>query len=187
MSDSSPSDPRTFTHCIDGADRIIAVNESWLQFAHENSAPHLTRSAILKRTLWDFVSGVETQAIYEMVLKRVRTAKTVIRIPYRCDGADRRRFMMMEISPLSGGAVRISSRVTRVELRPPIVWPEPRSGAVERVIVACSWCRRFEAQPGRWVEIEEAPRLFGMDSDARVPAISHGICAECMAGWMVDI
>lgn len=184
MPDSHTPDSRTFIYCLDAADRIVAVNDAWLEFARENDALHLTRVEVLKRSIWDFVSGLETQSIYQMIFSRVRTAQATVRIDFRCDAPALRRFMVMEVSPLAGNHVRLSCRVLRVESRPAIAWPAPGGGARHRMVAVCSWCKRVELRPGKWVEVEEAASLLETGTEEPDPSITHGFCAECAETWM---
>lgn len=180
-------DSRTFIYCLDAADRIVTVNDAWLEFAGENDAPHLTRAAVLRRPVWDFVTGADTQVVYALILQRVRAAQATVRIDFRCDSPTLRRFMNMEVSPLAGNHLRLSCRMSRLESRPAVTWPAPGGRAPRRMVVMCSWCKRVEQRPGEWGEVEEAVALLEMGAEEAAPAITHGICPECAETWMKQV
>ena len=58
----------------------------------------------------------------------------------------------------------------------PLLDPEAPRG--EEVLPMCGWCDRFEVE-GEWVEVEEAARRLRLFARPDLPALSHGICAEC--------
>lgn len=180
------SDSRVFTYWIDAHDRITKVNDDWLAFAQENDAPELSRAAVLNRSLYEFLEGATVQTIYELILRRVRAAQVPLRVPFRCDAPDRRRFMEMEVTPLPQGRMRLACRVERIEMRPAIAWP--RSGTdPSRLVSMCSWCKRVQAEGNQWVEIEEAIELFFEDAEGTLPEVSHGICPGCEAEWLREL
>lgn len=178
------ADSRAFIHWLDDADRIVAVNDEWESFARENDAPQLTRDAVLNRPIWEFITTGETQAIYELIIRRVRTGQTTIWVPFRCDSPDRRRFMEMEVAPLPGGQVRLSSRILHLESRPTVGgWNAPRE-AGQRIVSVCSWCKRVEIRPQVWVEVEDAISLLKPALGQAEPGLSHGFCERCAEDWL---
>jgi len=187
LSDTPASDPRTFIYTLDRRDRIVALNDDWLDFARENGAAHLTRASVEQQSLWNFVTGPETQSIYEAILQRVRFAQIAMHFSFRCDSPDRRRFMQMDVSPLSNGGIRIACRMRRIEPRQAIVWPGNQTGGEPRLVAVCSSCRKIELPSGAWVEIEEATSLLQASSDEPLPALSHGFCPPCGAEWLNEI
>lgn len=178
------ADSRAFIHWLDADDRIVAVNDEWEAFARENRAPQLTRQAVLERPIWEFIAGGETQAIYELIIRRVRTGQATIWVPFRCDSPEQRRFMEMEVAPLPGGQVRLSSRILHLESRPAIGdWNAPRQ-AGQRIVSVCSWCKRVELRPSVWVEVEHAMPLLKPAPGEPAPGLSHGFCGPCATDWL---
>jgi hypothetical protein len=177
------ADSRAFIQWLDADDRIMAVNDEWVDFARENDAPHLDRPAVLHRSIWEFVTSGEMQAIYELIINRVRTGQATMWVPFRCDAPDQRRFMEMEVAPLSGGQVRMSSRIRHLEPRPAIgPWHSTRQPG-QRIVTVCSWCKRVEVRPKVWAEVEDALALLQPAPGEAAPGLSHGFCEPCAEQW----
>ena len=71
-----PLDHRSFIWIIDDADKIVHVNDDWLAFARENTAPQLTASLVLDQPIWRFIQGQETSYLYKQIFGRVRAGKS---------------------------------------------------------------------------------------------------------------
>lgn len=174
----SPGGALEFRYELDAADRILRVDAAWLRFAWDNEAAELTAARVVGRSIWEFVSGGETRHLYRMLFDAARTGRP-LRIPFRCDAPDRRRYMELQIEPTEAQGLRLTGRLLREELRPPVALLEadrPREGGF---VVICSWCKRIRTEPGAWEEVEEAVRKLGLFDEAALPGLSHGICADC--------
>jgi hypothetical protein len=115
------------------------------------------------------------------MLDRVREDGGSIGFPFRCDAPALRRFLEMEIVPTRGGEVEFRSRLVAVDERPELIallTAEPGEASSDRLVVSCSWCRRFRLESG-WAEAEEAIRELGLFGAVPAPRISHGICEDC--------
>ena len=168
-----------FVYRINASDRLIFVNEDWLEFARENQAEGLTRENVLNRSLWDFVTDPETQHIYELVFERVRSGGFGVTLPYRCDSPDRRRFMELEVTPLPAGSLQIVSRLLREEMRETIRLLEPKSVARGEILSMCGWCKRIRVGDNTWLEVEEAVAEMDLFAAPELPRISHITCPSC--------
>jgi hypothetical protein len=174
-----PLDHRSFIWIIDAADKLVHVNDAWLTFAGENTAPPLTASSVLNQPIWRFIQGQETNYIYKQIFGRVRAGKSPVKFPFRCDSADRRRFMEMQLALLPGNAIRFMAQILREEWRQPIDLLDASRDRTGEFLKICSWCKKIHI-PGRsWGEIEaaiEALDLFGHHS---MPRMTHTICDVC--------
>ena len=172
------SDQRTFTHWIDGDDRVIAVNEAWRAFARENDAPDLA-DFVLGRRLWDFVRGLPVVGVWRTVIDHCRETMRVATIPYRCDAPGMRRLHSMRITATADRGVEFASH---------IVWREPRdevrlpleAGANGGLVKMCAWCKKVRLPTDAWCELDAAGPHLGLTEEP-VPSISHGMCPECLA------
>jgi hypothetical protein len=108
-----PLDQRRFIWVIDGADKIVHVNDDWLAFAAENFTPQLTASVVLDQYIWRFIQGQETSYLYRQIFRRVRAGNSPVKIPFRCDSPDCRRFMEMELTLLPGDAIQFMAHILR--------------------------------------------------------------------------
>jgi len=175
----SPSDHRTFIWSIDGADKIVYVNDDWLAFAQENSAPQLSAALVLNQPLWRFIQGQETIYLYRQILSKVRAGKTPVEFPFRCDSPDCRRYMEMKLSILSGNAVQFLARILRQQYRQPLELlgaSQDRSG---EYLTICSWCKKIFITGRRWREIEEAIGILDLFGNHSMPKVTHTICDSC--------
>jgi len=174
-----PLDHRSFIWIIDDADKIVHVNDDWLAFAGENTAPQLTASVVLDQRIWRFIQGQETVYLYKQIFARLRAGKSPVKFPFRCDSPDCRRFMEMKLSLLAGGAIQFIAQILRQEWRQPLDILDASRDISEEFLKICSWCKKVNI-PGRgWGEIEaaiEALDLFGHHS---MPRMTHTICDAC--------
>ena len=171
------SDPRLFTYRIDADNVICFVNPEWLEFALENEAPHLVTPGVLGRRLSEFITGMETRYLYDMLLGKVRSSCRETCLSYRCDAPQKRRYMELAIRPWTANGVEFCSHIVREEEREPVGWLALTAARSDKLITMCAWCKRI-ATPA-WVEVEEAIKLLlPFDAD-RVPQITHGMCEDC--------
>jgi hypothetical protein len=174
-----PQDHRSFIWIIDDADKIVHVNEAWLAFARENDAPELSAAMVLDQPLWRFIQGRETAYLYQQIFGRVRTGKSPIQFPFRCDSPDCRRFMEMKLSLLSGTAIQFSANLLRLEYRQPLDLLNASGARSEQFARICSWCKKINI-PGRgWREVEEAIGPLDLFGNQAMPRMTHTICDSC--------
>jgi hypothetical protein len=176
---ANQQDNRTFSWIIDRQDIIVQVNDAWLAFAQENSAPQLTREAVVNQSLWSFITGLETTHLYKLIFGKVRTKKIPLAYPFRCGSPDCRRFLEMEVSPLPGEGISFRSEVKKLEFREPVKLLEPGvKGRSDRYLRICSWCKKIYAKD-QWLEIEEALIALDLFGEVEPPLFTHGICEFC--------
>jgi hypothetical protein len=171
-----PVRPDDVVYLVDAADRLTGFGGGWDSSALR-SGPRLPDHGVLGRPLWDFVSDPGTVEVYRAVLARVRAGR-VVTFPLRCDAPSARRVVSVRVSPAGGGRVGFRVRAVREEPRPavPLLDPAvPRSDARVRM---CGWCKRVEVG-GWWAEAEDALAVLGLAEQAVVPAVAHGMCADC--------
>ena len=171
------SDTRIFTYRVDADNAIRFVSPEWLEFAVENEAPQLVRPGVLGKLLWPFIAGLETQHLYDVMLKKVRAAGAVICFSYRCDAPHLRRYMEMVVGPWDAGGVEFNSRVERETPREPVPLLATTAARSDQMIRMCSWCKRI-ATPV-WLEVEEATRQLRLFEQNCMPQITHTMCEEC--------
>jgi hypothetical protein len=182
-----PLDYRSFIWIIDAADKIVHVNDDWLAFAGENTAPQLTASLVLNQPIWRFIQGKETSYLYQQIFSRVRDGMSPVQFPFRCDSPDCRRFLEMDLSLLPGDAIRLISHIVREEWREPVGILDASRDRSGEFLKICSWCKKILI-PGRgWGEIEaaiEPLELFGHHS---MPQLTHTICDSCYIAVKLEL
>jgi hypothetical protein len=172
-------DKREFIYRVDAHDRIVFANAEWYDFAGENAAMPLKAPAVIGFLLWDFISHPETKELFHDLLKKVRETGRPVTFPYRCDSADCRRFMELQILRLPNQEIEFRSRILREERRAPVRLMEDKVERTEELLIMCSWCKKVAMPAQRWVEVETAVNELHLFDAARLPRISHGICQAC--------
>jgi hypothetical protein len=162
-------------HYLDGADRVIFVNERWSAVAAEHG-PAVQPANVLGRPIWDFVAGQETRYIYMLILNRVRFTQISCALRFRCDSPVLQRAVEMRVSPLPGDAVQFTCRALRAEPRPLIELPAGEfNGTPARM---CSFCKRVSLTGVDWTEAPS--RWLAADPDVS-SRIEHVVCPRCFA------
>ena len=172
-------DNRVFVYQIDGKDRIIHVNDEWLDFATENDGEALTYDAVQGRSLYSYIDNQEVQQLWSRLIDKVRSLGSAINIPFRCDSPDKRRYMRMEVYPLSENKVEFKVSIYKVEVRDPI---QALGYGIENpsgFCVMCSWCKKIHLGHGRWVEVEEAISELDLFGDGKNVSVRNSVCPSC--------
>jgi len=164
---------------LDAQDQICSVNEEWQSFAAANEARTLLPPDIIGRQLWDFIGDVETQHIYRVLHRRVRTLSVPVRLSFRCDGPERRRLLELDIHAEEGQGLTYQVRTVKEQLRPPVPLLDPKQPRSESFVTMCGWCKRVATPSRGWVEVEEAVGELGLFAEPRPPQLTHGVCEEC--------
>lgn len=118
--------------------------------------------------------------LQRILVRRIRADVREVELPFRCDGPDVRREMMVRISAnRSGRLVRFSAWM-RDELPRPAEQPllDPDAPRGQDTVEMCGWCDRFFVDD-EWVEIEVAAERLNLFARDELPQITHGICPAC--------
>jgi len=173
-------------YCIDEDDTIVSVDDAWVRFGQDNNLL-LSAVDVVGKPLWGFIADLQTRELYYSVLKRVRTKQAVMRLPFRCDGPCRRRYMELTIRQLGNGQVEFRGVTVREEDRTPADLFDadiPRSTADLKV---CSWCKKLESSAGNWVEVEDAIRDLHLFEAHKLPELRHCNCPACVESIYAEI
>ncbi len=160
---------------IDAGGILTGVGGAWDRFAGENGAPELVGAQVVGRRLVDLIGEPTTRWIYKQLIECALRGRPV-EVPFRCDAPGIRRDMRMRIEADGQGGVVFRSRLEGAERRPR--WPFGESGGGGRMVVVCSWCKRFQ-DGERWLEVEDAVATAEMFAESVPPAMTHGICPGC--------
>ncbi|NJN95853.1 MAG: hypothetical protein HC875_17975 [Anaerolineales bacterium] len=176
--DTNSAGLRLYSHTVNFQDIIIVVNDDWLTFAQQNEAPQLTRDVVIGSSLWRFIAGLETQQIYQLLMRQVRQSQERIVFTFRCDSPDVRRYLWMEIVPAPEQAVEFRNYLLRVEPRRHVRLLDVTARRNVDLLHMCSWCSRVWCEES-WQPVEDAVKLLGLFGPAELPQITHGICPDC--------
>ena len=182
-----PLDQRSFIWTIDGADKIVHVNDAWLAFALENTAPQLTTALVLDQLIWRFIQGQETSYLYQQIFRRVRAGKSSVTFPFRCDSPDCRRFMEMQLSLLPGAAIQFTAHILREEWRAHIDLLDASRNRSGELVTVCSWCKKINIPGQGWGEIEAAIAALDLFGHHTSPRMTHTICDSCRGALRLEL
>lgn len=168
------------TYEIDAEDRLRHVGGSFGSFATANGAPELERAQLVGRSIWDWIAGDDVRHAYRLLFQRVRERQARVRLPFRCDSPELRRFMELYVAPGANRSLLFTAHLLRTEVRPRVTLLDATVPRSETLVALCSWCKRARGPGDHWLEIEEViPALEIFD---RVPpSFSHTICPDCEA------
>jgi hypothetical protein len=187
MTMRKPLDQRSFIWTIDGADKLIHVNDAWLAFAAENTAPQLTAALILNQPIWRFIQGQETKYLYQQIFQRVRAGQSPVTFPFRCDSPDCRRFMEMRLSLLPDAAIQFTGHILREEWRDPVDLLDASRNRSGELVTVCSWCKKIHITGMGWEEVEVAIRALDLFGQLSMPRMTHTICDSCRRALRLEL
>ncbi|MEO8335289.1 MAG: hypothetical protein ABI664_09970 [bacterium] len=150
----------------------------WERFAADNGALELLPPEPLGQLVKSFIADDSTAQLYSDIYAKVRRTGEPLTFPLRCDGPDVVRELSMTISPTDDGFDVRSALVSEVARAAIPVLVAPSADA-DALVLSCGWCKRIDVR-GHWFEIEVAVQMLSLFRQARVPAITHGICDNCM-------
>lgn len=176
------------TYQIDKDYNIINLSDNWYAFAVENSGAEKNYpSNVIGFPLWNFITGIETKHLYQIMLKEVRDKYKQIRVFFRCDAPTIRRYLKLSIIPLEHGIIEFQSQTIKVESRYPIGLLDSRTKRSEEFIRICSMCKKIAISDCEWIEIEEAINTLRIFEQELVPQLTHGFCKCCFDLTMLEI
>lgn len=165
-------------YAVDGRDRIVAVDEAWTVFARQNEGGALTAGRVLRRSLWDYIRGIENRLIYKRIIDHVRGGGVPISFDLRCDSPTIERHLQMEVVPLPENGCLFRTHALRCDLREPVLLLSRRVERSARLLSVCGWCMNAELS-GRWVELVEAVERLRDAERPAWPSLAHTICPTC--------
>ncbi len=117
--DEHPSE--TYVYRIDSQDVIVWISDNWQAFAVANDGAENTYTdQVLGCSLWAFITGMETRHLYQIVIHEARKRQKTIRLLFRCDAPDERRFLRLTIVPQPDGHIEFQSQILRLNPVPPL-------------------------------------------------------------------
>lgn len=104
----SPTKKITTSLIVDKLNRIIAVDDKWLDEAElGNAEDKLQPEKIMEHFLADYIQDDNTTMYVEAILALCRLRNEKVYRPYRCDSPTHKRFMELELIPQSLGQVKM--------------------------------------------------------------------------------
>ncbi|MCG8014829.1 MAG: hypothetical protein JAY97_01345 [Candidatus Thiodiazotropha sp. 'RUGA'] len=165
---------------LDADNQICHIGGDWDQFLQANIDQHqdyvnLRKRQVLGNKLESYVHDANTKMLLQTVFDYVRQTQKIKALPYRCDSADQKRFMSMQIEPLADAGLRVShTQLSSEPLDPPVEIHPANDGNAETVW-RCSICNRIESEQV-WLEPDEAAQFWCRHSFH----VSYTVCPVCM-------
>lgn len=174
-----------FIYHVDGDNRLTSMSDSWCEFAQANGASEIAdRSAVAGRSIWTFIAGEASRHLYGLIFSKVRSGQRQVVVPFRCDSPTVRRFMSLKIEPLAAEGLRLTSELLKVEEREYMPLLDAAVSRSSEVLMICAWCKRIEAGPAVWLEVEDAVEKLGLFGSVELPQLKHGACRDCSEPYM---
>ena len=171
--------PASYDYAIGDRDQIISVSPDWIGFARENGAAGLDASAVLGRSIFEFIRGESTQAFYGVLFRRVRGDRTPLTLPFRCDSPDRFRFMELAIAPGEDAVIELRGVLLREQERPHCRLVDTLIPRSEVELDMCSVCTRVRIPGSKWLEVDEAIASFDLFDSVEQPRLRYSVCESC--------
>ena len=165
-------------YAVDGQDRIAAVDEAWRLFAQQNEGESLFAQHVLRRSLWDYIRGIENRLIYKRLLDHVRGGGEPVSFELRCDGPTMERKLQMEIVPLPENGCLFRTHMLQCNPRDPVPLLSRRVERSTASLPVCDWCMQAEVL-GHWVDLVEAVDRLREPEAQAWPLLTHTICPAC--------
>jgi hypothetical protein len=176
------SEYRDIVYRLDDQDHIVFLNDEWDQFAAANAGESIASHRVLYRSLWDFVTDINTREIYRHALVRSRGGQR-LRFCFRCDSPSRRRLLEMTIGRGPDETTEFRTHLLTEEARTPQPLLEATAPRSSDLIRMCGWCKKVFVGGG-WKEVEEAVSRLALFERPVMPGITHGICESCYETMM---
>lgn len=166
---------------IDEQNHIVAVNRAWFDEARTAGDERLKDERVIGRDLWELIRDRSTRHLYETMITRAREKAQPVSFRFRCDTPDQRRLLHMEVAPRESGHVAFEVTLVESQSREEVALLRIGRAQGDAFIRMCGWCKRVPLPGDGWVEVEQAlDAMHLFETTGPLPAISHGICPECM-------
>ncbi len=167
-------------YAVDAQDRIAAVDGGWRQFAMENDGEMLIADRVLRRSLWDYIRGIENRLIYKRVLDHVRQSGESVAFDLRCDSPTLERHLRMEVALLPENGCLFQTQLVRYEVREAVLLLSREAVRSLCSVAVCGWCMCVEVS-GHWLPLPDAVQRLADHHTPVWPNLAHTICPDCFA------
>lgn len=161
---------------LNNHDEIIAVGGEWDYFALANGAPELIGENVSGRPLIEFISGNVTRQFVLAILHTVRSSAQAIELDYRCDSANERRFMRMQVSLDQSGDIHFLNTTLRTETRQHNVFISRAAQRSKNTSTRCSMCNLIKSL-NDWIEPDSPGTAIHPETSELL--VIYGICTSC--------
>jgi hypothetical protein len=171
-----------YLYRVDAEDRIVFVNQQFVDFAVSNWKPDFDPAEVLHTSLLSHLHGNELTYLYRIILQRTRNGGARGGLPFRCDAPGVRRYMELHLHGDHDGGLELRSVLLREEPRKTVAMLGCGDGRSSCFLRVCSWCKKIDAadsgEAPRWLEIEDAVAELNLFKGP-LPRITHSLCGHC--------
>jgi len=164
-------------------DLLVFVDEGWARFAREAGADELLPPGVLNRSIWEFITDPRLRLLQAELLRKARSTRKAIRLPFQCDSPTMRRWMEMDIQSSAGGDVLVTTTLLREEARARMPFLDARPPGMKRPVEdlgMCGWCNAVQLGEGPWQSVEDLLRAKpGWPDEGSNIEVHHRLCASC--------
>ena len=174
-------------YTVNRAGVVTSVGGDWRAFARENDAPDGVDEGV-GLSIWDACASAETREVYRRLLDHALREGSVS-FPYRCDSPGEERELQMTIAALpdgSGWEFISEVREVRHAAVSPLALLDGAATPDGGILCICSWCARVD-HAGVWADFADYVAATALLAAEELPAITHGICAECHDRLLAEI
>jgi len=157
---------------------ISFVSPEWVRFAQANEAPELTEEQVVGKPVWDFITGKEARALYQQLYSTLRSRRSEMFIPFRCDSPTQVRHMTLTLRSLGARGIECEGRLDRIETREPVALLSRGVARSQESIPICSLCRRM-AILEEWLDVRAAIVRKRLLSAITFPRLEESVCPDC--------
>lgn len=173
MNKTKDHDEANVNYTLDSDDVIISINDAWDSFAETNNATQLSRSSVIGKPLFQYISGDATRMFVWSIFNNVRIRQEEYIKPYRCDSSELKRYMKMTITPLDKGRIEIANELIAVETKSFLTNIKAYKSRIRR----CSMCNRLNHKD-TWKEPESLIKEGALNPDQEIYVI-YTVCNDC--------
>jgi hypothetical protein len=174
----APLNP-TYRYVVDDADLIAEVDQWWLAFARENGTTELNADSVIGRSIWDFIAGEPTRALYRELHQYVRQTGHAVTVPFRCDSPTLQRYMQLTILRREAGGLQYESELLRVKAQRRMDTLDSCRKRSNAVLTMCSCCKRSLLEPAGWLDLEDISLRLRLFDQQTVPNLRYTVCPQC--------
>jgi len=173
---------------IDNNNIIDRLSDNWLAYAEENFCGSICNPInVVGVSVFDFIEGMETIHLYEIILGKVRGHMRPATFKIRCDSPEKRRFVNLSVIPLKDYAVEFYSQAVRTESRETVLLLKHDIERSDELVRICSMCKKIAISDTEWAEVESAINTLKIFEKEQIPGLTHGLCQSCYDEAMASL
>lgn len=167
----------TFTYEVDAYNMICRTGSSHGKAFHERDLAFSTTT----KSFDSMFTDEKTKSVFRNILEQVRTHKSVVSFPYRCDTESYCTYYRLTVSISTTSHVLFYNKLLGMDSRANgVVW-KPVKAEGNQSTPLCSVCNSLFAD-GNWMELQEMIDLKLWKPDDTAMPCNYTVCDSCERG-----